>query len=56
MKIHVKFVALAFSLLICTLRSNLEGGRTVVLQTGKKNRILQNHFSSTLKIISKDAD
>ena len=37
------------SLLICTLRSDFEGGRNVVLQP-EKNLSLQNHFSATLKI------
>ena len=47
---------MTFSLLICALRSDFEGGRKVVLQPEKKNLSLQNHFSATLKITSKDAD
>ena len=41
------------SLLICTLRSDFEGGRNVVLQP-EKNLSLQNHFSATLNINSKE--
>ena len=60
------------SLFICTLRSDLEGGRKVVLLTWifsgwrpKKRMVytvkpafsrLQNQLSATLKITSKDAD
>ena len=59
---------MSFSLLICTLRSDLEGGRKVVLQTRifflvgdqeKKVGLLLNHLfsgSATLKITSKAAD
>ena len=49
------------SLLICTLRSDIEGDEKVVLQNlifsnQKKNLNLQNHFFATLKITSKNAD
>ena len=47
------------SLLICTLRSDFEGVRKVVLansETQKKIPSLQNQFSAALKITSKGAD